>query len=221
MLEEKDKIYSELDVLRTEQNKIFQEKEKINIEKEKLLLLKQNNHNEIETLNNLLNTIELEKSSLQEKNSQFGIKFKKEKELLFEEKRILIDKNESLANEKILNLNELDFLRNQEKNTKLYTEKLELANRTLFSENQDYQIELEKLKFNIDNLQKSLKEKSSFIADKNEKIINFSNNSSTNNILSNNQSKHPVIIELFRFHQLTVSKMTFKDQSLLNQKLIH
>ena len=76
MLEEKDKIYSELDVLRTEQNKIFQEKEKINIEKEKLLLLKQNNHNEIETLNNLLNTIELEKSSLQEKNSQFGIKFK-------------------------------------------------------------------------------------------------------------------------------------------------
>ena len=192
LLEEKDKIYSELDVMRTEQNKIYQEKEKINIEKEKLLLLKAKNLNEIESLNNSLNKLEIEKNNLQEKYSQAVGKYERERENLCEEKNSLSEKNDILTNEKILYTNEVDFLKHQETNTTAYIDKLESNNRNLFGENQNYQIEIEKLKIINENLQKSQSDKKyslkggdKVLITSNEIISSLNTNNSFSNSINN------------------------------------
>ena len=186
--------------MRTEQNKIYQEKEKINIEKEKLLLLKARNLNEIESLNNSITKIENDNNNLHEKYSQIVSRHEKERDNLFEEKKILTEKNEILANEKILYTNEVDFLKHQETNTTTYIDKLESNNRNLFGENQNYQIEIEKLKIINENLQKSQNDKKNSVKVDRAALItsneilsslntNNSFSNSFNNALLNNHLK--------------------------------
>jgi len=99
LLEEKDKIYSELDNMRTELNKVYQEKEKLNIEKEKLVLLKNKHEKEIENYSILLSKAEIDNSSSFDKFTKQNSKIDKDKEILQEEKRNLIEKIEALTSE--------------------------------------------------------------------------------------------------------------------------
>lgn len=187
LLEEKDKIYSDLDNMRIDLNRINQEKDKLNIEKEKLILLKNKNEKEIENYTNLLSRAEIENSSSFDKFTKNNSKQDKDKEILQQEKRTLMEKIEALTSEITMTSNELDFIKHQELNAKNYIEKLENANRNLLSENQSFQLENEKLKFNYENLQKMLKDKksNSLLTDRtsNNNKENFSN--MTGNTISN------------------------------------
>ena len=187
LLEEKDKIYSDLDNMRIDLNRVNQEKDKLNIEKEKLILLKNKNEKEIENYTNLLSRAEIENSSSFDKFTKNNSKQDKDKEILQQEKRTLMEKIEALTSEITMTSNELDFIKHQELNAKNYIEKLENANRNLLSENQSFQLENEKLKFNYENLQKMLKDKksNSLLTDRtsNNNKENFSN--MTGNTISN------------------------------------
>jgi exonuclease SbcC len=205
LLEEKDKIYSELDNMRTELNKVYQEKEKLNIEKEKLVLLKNKHEKEIENYSILLSKAEIDNSSSFDKFTKQNSKIDKDKEILQEEKRNLIEKIEALTSEITMTSNELDFVKHQENNAKTYIEKLEVTNRNLLSENQNFQLEIEKLKFNYENLQKALKEKKTFsvhgerqLTNIKEKLYNLSSNSISTSLINSslNNDKNLVKISL-------------------------
>jgi chromosome segregation ATPase len=208
LLEEKDKIYSELDSMRNELNKISQEKDKINIEKEKLVLLKNKHEDEIEAFNALFQKIENEKSSASDKFSKSVNKLEKERESLVQERKSQLEKNELLTNEKSLLSKELEYLKLQENNNKGYIEKLESTNKSIFAENQKHIIEIEKLKFSNDILQKSKegKEKKSSLfcekslLDSNEISTNFNTNSFSNclNTTLLNSNKNNVYSALSR-----------------------
>lgn len=196
LLEEKDKIYSELDNMRIELNKVNQEKDKLNIEKEKLILLKNKQEKEIENYSNLLSKAENDNSFSFDKFTKHNSKIDKDKEILQEEKRTLIEKIEALTSEITMTSNELDFIKHQEKNSKTYIEKLEVTNRNLLSENQTFQLEIEKLKFNYENLQKVLKEKKIYssigersLTNVKENLYNVSGNSVSAHII-NSYSKN-------------------------------